>query len=138
MAAPAWSEFNPHRIPHGKNMLPAGVFFNVLLPRWLQTILLTILLLVVVFKTFTKGIRMWQSERKDVALKQRLLADRHYHEEDSESETEGYLHDEAYHAKPHRLVTFIPLHPPRQAPTPQPAYQQPPFIAFQVLCLYLD
>lgn len=84
----------------------AGVLFNVLFPSWLQTVLLTILLLIVIKKTLSKGLRMWQSERKDAALKQKLLADQHHRDEDSESETEGVLHEEAYHFKPHRQVKY--------------------------------
>ena len=80
----------------------AGVYFNVLFPSWLQTILLTVLLLAVICKTLGKGLRMWQSEKKDAALKQKLLEDHRYLDTDSESETEGFMHDEAYHVKPHR------------------------------------
>ena len=42
----------------------AGVLFNPLCPEWLQTALLTVLLLVVVRKTFQKGFRQWSEERK--------------------------------------------------------------------------
>ena len=45
------------------------VLFNVLFPDWLQTALLTILLLFVINKTVRKGIRQWQQESK--AIKQR-------------------------------------------------------------------
>lgn len=87
----------------------AGVLFNVLLPRWLQTVLLTILLVSVVYKTLSRGLKMWRSERKDAALKARLQSeqeDANLHHHDSDSETEGVLHDEAYHLKPHRYSTM--------------------------------
>ena len=47
----------------------AQVLFNVLFPDWLQTALLTVLLLFVINKTVHKGIRQWQQESK--AIKQR-------------------------------------------------------------------
>ena len=80
------------------------MLFNVLLPRWLQTVLLTLLLLSVVYKVLMRGVKMWRSERKDAVLKTRQQhqgPDVH-HDDDSGSETEGVLHDEAYHLKPHR------------------------------------
>ena len=49
--------------------LPVQVLFNVLFPDWLQTALLTILLLFVINKTVRKGIRQWNQESK--AIKQR-------------------------------------------------------------------
>lgn len=81
-----------------------GVFANVLMPSWLQTVLLTILLLIVIRKTLAKGLKMWQSEKKDVQLKRKLEEDARYHEEDSESDNEGVLQEEAYHMKPHRVT----------------------------------
>jgi hypothetical protein len=79
------------------------------MPNWLQTVLLTILLLIVVRKTLAKGLKMWQSEKKDVQLKRKLEQDARYCEEDSESDTEGVLHEEAYHMKPHRYqITGLP------------------------------
>ena len=45
------------------------VLLNVLFPDWLQTALLTILLLFVINKTVRKGIRQWQQESK--AIKQK-------------------------------------------------------------------
>ena len=82
----------------------AGVFANVLMPSWLQTVLLTILLLIVIRKTLAKGLKMWQSERKNVDLKRKLRDEgtQPHHHPDSESEEEGVMHEEAYHAKPHR------------------------------------
>ena len=47
----------------------AQVLFNVLFPDWLQTALLTILLLFVINKTVRKGIRQWRQESK--AIKQK-------------------------------------------------------------------
>ena len=44
----------------------AGVLFNPLCPEWLQTALLTMLLLVVVRKTFQKGLRQWNEEQKSI------------------------------------------------------------------------
>ena len=44
----------------------AGVLFNPLCPEWLQTALLTVLLLVVVRKTFQKGFRQWSEEQNSV------------------------------------------------------------------------
>ena len=45
------------------------VLFNVLFPDWLQTALLTVLLLFVINKTVRKGIRQWRQESK--AIKQK-------------------------------------------------------------------
>ena len=45
----------------------AGVVLNPMTPEWLQTLLLTILLIVVVRKTFQKGVRQWHEERKCAA-----------------------------------------------------------------------
>ncbi len=45
------------------------VLFNVLFPDWLQTALLTVLLLFVINKTVRKGVRQWNQESK--AIKQR-------------------------------------------------------------------
>lgn len=45
------------------------VLFNVLFPDWLQTALLTVLLLFVINKTVRKGVRQWEQESK--AIKQR-------------------------------------------------------------------
>lgn len=50
---------------------------------------------------------MWQSERKNISLKKRLLEDQNYQGSDSESETEGLMHEEAYHVKPHRFQPFL-------------------------------
>lgn len=83
-------------IPH------AGVLFNVLLPRWLQTILLTLLLLAVIYKTLTKAVKMWRSEQKNVELVKRLRREEALSRHQSDSEDEGILHDEAYHLKPDR------------------------------------
>ena len=44
------------------------MLFNVLFPDWLQTALLTILLLFVINKTVRKGLKQWQQESK--AIKQ--------------------------------------------------------------------
>ena len=41
----------------------AGVLGNVLLPDWLQTALLTLLLLFVVYKTALKAYNQWDLER---------------------------------------------------------------------------
>ena len=75
----------------------------MLFPSWLQTVLLTALLLLVINNTAKKGLKMWRSEQKDLALKQRLDEDAidHAHT-DTDSDTEGVLHEEAYHIKPHR------------------------------------
>ena len=40
-----------------------GVLLNVLFPDWLQTLLLTILLLFVINKTVRKGINQWHQEQ---------------------------------------------------------------------------
>jgi len=42
------------------------VLFNPLCPEWLQTALLTVGLLIVVRKTFAKGLRQWREEQKAV------------------------------------------------------------------------
>jgi hypothetical protein len=47
------------------------VLFNVLFPDWLQTALLTLLLLFVINKTVRKGVRQWRQESK--ASRQRQL-----------------------------------------------------------------
>ena len=46
-----------------------GVLLNVLFPDWLQTLLLTILLLFVINKTVRKGIHQWHQEQ--AAFKER-------------------------------------------------------------------
>ncbi len=51
---------------------PAGVLLNVLVPDWLQTALLTVLLLFVINKTVRKGITQWRQEQK--AIKQKRSA----------------------------------------------------------------
>ena len=51
------------------------VLFNVLFPDWLQTALLTVLLLFVINKTVRKGMRQWQQESK--AIRQRQQEDQH-------------------------------------------------------------
>lgn len=45
----------------------AGVLGNVLLPTWLITLLLIVLLLVLAYMTFTKAIKLHQKERKHAA-----------------------------------------------------------------------
>ena len=45
----------------------AGVVLNPISPEWLQSLLLTVLLLVVVRKTFEKGIKQWREEQKSHA-----------------------------------------------------------------------
>lgn len=79
----------------------------MLFPRWLQTILLTVLLLVVISKTLAKGLKMRRSERKDAELKASLAQYQQLPLDHSDSEDEGVLHEEAYHPKPHRL-SFVP------------------------------
>lgn len=44
-----------------------GVVLNPISPEWLQTLLLTFLLLLVVRKTFEKGTKQWNEEQKDTA-----------------------------------------------------------------------
>ena len=80
-----------------------GVLFNVIFPRWVQTILLTALLIVVFVKTLGKGRKMWASEQKNAIL-MRLQTEQHNHapDEHTEDEDEGILHDESYHLKPHK------------------------------------
>jgi len=106
------SSHSPNLYPsvHSPRGYPAaGVFANVLMPGWLQTILLTILLLIVIRKTLANGLKMWRSEQKDVELKRKLKQDVGYREEDSDSDSEGVLHEEAYHMKPHRCLQCYPL-----------------------------
>lgn len=50
--------------------LPQGVLFNPLTPEWLQTALLSVLLLFVVKKTFSKGFKQWREEKKQSKLSQ--------------------------------------------------------------------
>ena len=45
------------------------VLLNVLFPDWLQTALLTLLLLFVINKTVRKGIRQWRQESKAIQQK---------------------------------------------------------------------
>ena len=52
----------------------AQVLFNVLFPDWLQTALLTILLLFVINKTVRKGIRQWRQESKAIKQKRQDAA----------------------------------------------------------------
>lgn len=49
--------------------LHAGVLLNVLVPDWLQTVLLTLLLLFVINKTVRKGITQWRQEQKVIQQK---------------------------------------------------------------------
>lgn len=44
-------------------LLPAGVLFNPLMPEWLQTAMLAVLLVVVVRKTYAKGFKQWSTEK---------------------------------------------------------------------------
>ena len=46
--------------------MAAQVLFNVLFPDWLQTALLTVLLLFVINKTVRKGVRQWHQETKAI------------------------------------------------------------------------
>ena len=48
----------------------AQVLFNVLFPDWLQTALLTLLLLFVINKTVRKGVRQWRQETKAIRQRQ--------------------------------------------------------------------
>lgn len=50
----------------------AGVLLNVLVPDWLQTLLLTLLLLFVINKTVRKGITQWRQEQKAIKQKRSL------------------------------------------------------------------
>ncbi len=50
----------------------AGVLLNVLVPDWLQTLLLTVLLLFVINKTVRKGITQWRQEQKAIRQKRSL------------------------------------------------------------------
>ena len=58
----------------------AGVLFNVLFPDWLQTALLTVLLLFVINKTVRKGVKQWSQEQK--AIEQRRKAEEAPHVRD--------------------------------------------------------
>ena len=49
----------------------AGVLLNVLVPDWLQTALLTVLLLFVINKTVRKGIKQWRQEQRAVEQKRK-------------------------------------------------------------------
>ncbi len=53
-------------------VLTAGVLLNVLVPDWLQTLLLTVLLLFVINKTVRKGITQWRQEQKAIKQKRSL------------------------------------------------------------------
>lgn len=53
-------------------MLAAGVLLNVLVPDWLQTLLLTVLLLFVINKTVRKGVTQWRQEQKAIRQKRSL------------------------------------------------------------------
>ncbi len=44
-------------------LLSAGVLFNPLMPEWLQTALLAVVLVVVVRKTYAKGFKQWSTEK---------------------------------------------------------------------------
>ena len=57
--------FSSSSLTHG--LSAAGVLLNPITPEWLQTALLTVLLLVVVRKTFQKGFRQWHEEQKGAA-----------------------------------------------------------------------
>jgi hypothetical protein len=51
--------------------LLAGVLFNVLFPDWLQTALLTVLLLFVIDKTVRKALTQWRQEQKAIQQRRR-------------------------------------------------------------------
>ncbi len=53
-------------------LVPPGVLLNVLVPDWLQTALLTLLLLFVINKTVRKGITQWRQEQKAIQQKRAL------------------------------------------------------------------
>lgn len=80
-------------------MFVAGVLFNVLIPGWLQTILLTALLLYVIKKTAHKGINQWKMEQRQKSKQEpsRLQAHRDGNDEEDELDR-GILHEESFHA----------------------------------------
>ncbi|EIE19332.1 hypothetical protein COCSUDRAFT_44684 [Coccomyxa subellipsoidea C-169] len=73
-----------------------GVLLNVLVPDWLQTALLTVLLLFVINKTVRKGITQWRQEQKAIKQK-RSAAQQDLGDEDDE---EGVLHEERFERNP--------------------------------------
>lgn len=72
-----------------------GVLLNVMIPGWLQTILLTLLLLFVINKTAHKGLSQWRLERKDRAAAQ--SADSAQQDPHEGSHHRGVLHEESFH-----------------------------------------
>lgn len=80
----------------------AGVLFNVLMPGWLQTILLTLLLLVVINKTARKGLSQWRLEQRQHAKQE--PADHNNEQALHASEGHkhrGILHEESFHGHAH-------------------------------------
>lgn len=66
-----------------------------MIPGWLQTILLTLLLLFVINKTAHKGLSQWRLERKDRAAAQ--SADSAQQDPHEGSHHRGVLHEESFH-----------------------------------------
>ena len=60
---------------------------NVLLPIWLQTLALTLLLVFVIYKTANKGLKQWRSESKDVKMRGQTIM----HEDQLSPDSEGAL-----------------------------------------------
>ena len=65
----------------------AGVIVNVLLPTWLQTLALTVLLVFVIYKTANKGLKQWRSESKDAKMQEQTIT----HEDQLSPDSEGAL-----------------------------------------------
>lgn len=72
-----------------------------MIPGWLQTILLTLLLLFVSNRTARKGISQWQSEQKQRRAHTRQQAPLEHHESDDDNDHDvGILHEESFqHSK---------------------------------------
>ncbi|BDA43733.1 Sulfite exporter TauE/SafE family protein 3 [Coccomyxa sp. Obi] len=75
-----------------------GVLLNVLVPDWLQTLLLTVLLLFVINKTVRKGITQWRQEQK--AIRQKRSLAEHADLADDDEEEDGVLHEERFERNP--------------------------------------
>ncbi|KAK9914892.1 hypothetical protein WJX75_001974 [Coccomyxa subellipsoidea] len=79
-----------------------GVLLNVLVPDWLQTLLLTLLLLFVINKTVRKGITQWRQEQKAIKQKRSLAQQSH---DDDEDDEDGVLHEERFERNPSKKFT---------------------------------
>ena len=84
------------------------MLFNVLMPGWLQTILLTLLLLHIANKTARKGLSQWRMEGQERVKQRASAAGEADQEGRALQEQEGHkqrgiLHEESFHGKEGRL-----------------------------------